>query len=457
MVKDEAETLEKTILSVKPIVDQVVIAVDRKSTDDTLEIAKKHADVLFEFDFKDNFSDIRNQLIKKSSGNWILIMDGHETFENPFGALKIIEKLRPAEFLKFRKTPDGEIELTDPKNKILVEQSGWEIIGIKKYRIDALSINLLQQEAEGNMFGLQVRFFRNIPKEIYYEDDMHNRLRVEPHSTLGVQALTIRHERSNEKIAKRNKQRSKMIMERMGKRAKENPDDLRAHYYLGAQYLANKSYIKSIKHFKIYIKKSDFMEQSYLAHWYMSKAFLFLYQKNQKRYLLQEFRSIMFHMMDMDFKLPLAYASLADVCYMEKQYAEAEHWYKAGRNWATSVRKPQVTCFFPHHFFTWYPWERLAAIYSELYIKNNRITDLNNAIMAGSECFNFGDFPEDLKTKMQECMGSWVNEYEKKTGQKLFGADGTGDRKSGDGNPAIKRTTSPGLPPGRLVKADMAG
>ncbi len=457
MIRDEAETLEKTILSVKPIVDQIVIAVDRKSSDASLEIAKKYADVLFEFDFNDNFSEIRNDLIKKSSGDWILIMDGHESFENPHQAVKIIEGLRPSEFIEFRKTKDGELELTDTKNKGLIEQSGFEIIGLKKFRIDALSVNILQQEEEGNMFGLQVRFFRNIPTKIYYEDDIHNRLRVEPHSTLGVPALVIHHARSNEKIAQRKTQRSKMILDRMGKRAKEDPNDLRAQYYLGANYLALGKLQKAIIHFKNYIKKADFLEQKYLAYWYMAKAHLFLYQKSEDMKYLQEYRAIMFKMMDLDFKLPLAYVSFADVCFMLGKYAEAEHWYKAGRNWVHGVRKPRVTCFFPAHFFTWYPWERLAAIYSLVYNKHGKITDLNNAILAGSECLNFDDVPEKIKDEMIECMGTWVKEYEQKTGKNLLGADGSGDRESDNGNSHVERDTQLGLSPGRIVKANVEG
>lgn len=455
MVKDEAETLEKTILSVKPIVEQIVIGVDSKSSDGTKEIALKYGDYVFDFDFNDNFSEIRNSLIQQSSGNWILVMDGHETFTNPHGVIGLIEGLRPATFLQFKQEPDGEIELADPKNKGLIEQSGWEIIGTKKFRIDAISVNLYQQEEEGNMFGLQVRFFRNIPKEIYYEDDMHNRLRVEPHATLGVPALEIMHLRSSEKIRVRKKQREKMILERMGKRAKENPDDLRAQYYLGANYLAMGQHKKAIRHFKVYIKKSDFLEQKYLALWYMGKAHLLIFQKTNNLNDLLEYRGIMFKMMDLDFKLPLAYCSLADACYLLGKYAEAEHWYKAGRNWRHSIRRPQVTCFFPSHYFTWYPWERLTHIYSMLYEKNGILSDLQNAIMTATECVQFGDFPDKMKKIMSECMGTWVHEYEQKTGQKLLGIDGAGDREPDNGNPAVERVECPELPSGRLVKADL--
>ncbi|KKP59373.1 MAG: Glycosyl transferase, group 2 family [Candidatus Roizmanbacteria bacterium GW2011_GWA2_34_18] len=76
ITKNAAETLEKSLASVKKIADEIII-VDSKSTDRTVEIAKNYLAKVY----VKEFSDIGKQRIfglSKATGKWILILDCDE-------------------------------------------------------------------------------------------------------------------------------------------------------------------------------------------------------------------------------------------------------------------------------------------------------------------------------------------------------------------------------------------
>jgi hypothetical protein len=75
--KNVAPTLEKALLSVKPIADEIVI-VDMHSTDQTLSIAKKFTQKIFPFNDVGYVEPARNFAISKATKDWILVLDADE-------------------------------------------------------------------------------------------------------------------------------------------------------------------------------------------------------------------------------------------------------------------------------------------------------------------------------------------------------------------------------------------
>ncbi|MEK7495714.1 MAG: glycosyltransferase family 2 protein [Patescibacteria group bacterium] len=76
ITKNAAETLEKSLASVKKIADEIII-VDSKSTDRTVEIAKKYLAKVY----VKEFTDIGKQRmfgLSKATGKWVLILDCDE-------------------------------------------------------------------------------------------------------------------------------------------------------------------------------------------------------------------------------------------------------------------------------------------------------------------------------------------------------------------------------------------
>jgi glycosyltransferase involved in cell wall biosynthesis len=71
IVRDEERFIEECLLSIKEVVDEVVI-VDTGSTDKTREIAVKHGAKVYDLPWTGNFAAARNRALEHSSGEWIL-------------------------------------------------------------------------------------------------------------------------------------------------------------------------------------------------------------------------------------------------------------------------------------------------------------------------------------------------------------------------------------------------
>jgi tetratricopeptide (TPR) repeat protein len=77
IVKDEEAHLAKCLMSVKDIVDEMIV-VDTGSTDQTKDIATAFGAQVFDFTWTNDFSEARNVSLSKASGDWILVLDGDE-------------------------------------------------------------------------------------------------------------------------------------------------------------------------------------------------------------------------------------------------------------------------------------------------------------------------------------------------------------------------------------------
>ncbi len=76
ITKNAAETLEKSLASVKKIADEIII-IDSQSTDRTVEIAKNYLAKVYVKEFSD-IGKQRNFGLSKARGKWVLILDGDE-------------------------------------------------------------------------------------------------------------------------------------------------------------------------------------------------------------------------------------------------------------------------------------------------------------------------------------------------------------------------------------------
>ncbi|MCX7745945.1 MAG: glycosyltransferase [Clostridia bacterium] len=80
IVKNEEDNLPRCLLSIKDLVDEMII-VDTGSSDSTVEIAKSFGAKVYYFPWNNSFSDARNHSLKHASGDWILIMDADDELE----------------------------------------------------------------------------------------------------------------------------------------------------------------------------------------------------------------------------------------------------------------------------------------------------------------------------------------------------------------------------------------
>ena len=82
-VANEADTLEQAVASVAPYVDEIVIGVDTRSTDDTGAIAQRLATRTFTYTESSppDFPRMRNRAMQLVATDWALVLDGHEWIE----------------------------------------------------------------------------------------------------------------------------------------------------------------------------------------------------------------------------------------------------------------------------------------------------------------------------------------------------------------------------------------
>ena len=81
IVKNEIRCLERCLKALQPLRDAVpceLIIADTGSDDGTREIAKKYADVVFDFPWINDFSAARNSVMDRASGEWFLSVDADE-------------------------------------------------------------------------------------------------------------------------------------------------------------------------------------------------------------------------------------------------------------------------------------------------------------------------------------------------------------------------------------------
>lgn len=80
-VRDEAQRLRAAIRSVSHLVDEVVVAVDSRSSDDTKDVAAMLGARVVDFEWSDSFAHARNVPIDHARGDWIFWFDGDETID----------------------------------------------------------------------------------------------------------------------------------------------------------------------------------------------------------------------------------------------------------------------------------------------------------------------------------------------------------------------------------------
>lgn len=227
--KNEEKGLEKAILSCKHFVNEIVIAVDKSSSDKTLEIAKKYADVVKEFEWRDDFAWARNFAHEGVKSDWILFLDGHEYVAK-------CEKLEEA--LSF----DGDGLLTTVRM-----ESGAEFRNPRIYK-------------NGVQFEGAVHEHQMCQKTALYPLFVVQHDRIEGQDKASADL--------------RDKQRDDQLPRIMGERIKKDKKDINASFHLVLYYQSQKEYKKALEYSKLYLKYSVCDQERWYI--YFSRALCYL-------------------------------------------------------------------------------------------------------------------------------------------------------------------------------------
>lgn len=195
IVKNEEKFLAGCLESVKNIVDEIII-VDTGSTDKTIEIANSYNAKVISLEWKNDFSQARNESIKHATGDWIFILDADE-------------RLDPGQETK-----------------------------IKKYlrlNFEGFYVRIISADKNGKLYATEYpRLFRKMDG-IKFERKIHEQISpsiLKIGGKLVKTDITITHlgyGLDNETMRKKYERNLQILLEEL----EENPDDAYACYHIG--------------------------------------------------------------------------------------------------------------------------------------------------------------------------------------------------------------------------------
>lgn len=213
IVKNEEKFLPGCLESVKDIVDEIII-VDTGSTDKSVEIAHSYNARVFFSEWKNDFSQARNESIKHATGDWILILDADE-------------RLNPGQEEK-----------------------------IKKYlnlNFDGLYVKVINLGSNGKpeVINEYPRLFRR-KEGVKFEGKIHEQITpsiLRAGGKIAKTDITITHlgyGQSSDVMNKKYERNLSLLLEQV----KENPDDAYAHYHIGIVKILMGQKEEGIEHLK---------------------------------------------------------------------------------------------------------------------------------------------------------------------------------------------------------------
>lgn len=124
IVKNEEDTLDRCLESIKNIADEIVI-VDTGSTDKTKEIAKKYTDNIYDFEWVYDFSKARNFSFSKATMQYTMWMDADDVLLEK-DAKKLIE---------LKKDIDQNVDVVIMKYDLTNKKTGEVVCSFYRERI----------------------------------------------------------------------------------------------------------------------------------------------------------------------------------------------------------------------------------------------------------------------------------------------------------------------------------
>ncbi|MBN1919210.1 MAG: tetratricopeptide repeat protein [Verrucomicrobia bacterium] len=362
IVKDEAETLERAVRSAMPVVDEVVVGIDDRTTDGSeavLATLEKECGgstrfEVFRFEWADDFAAARNLALDRCTAEWVLQLDGHEVLSE-----QSVES--------FRKMMD-----------------------IVPADTDAVGLRVRLQAEDHHHVGIQLRLFRNNGR-VRYRGEVHNELVVDKARTMGVGDIVIEHVRTRANRATREAARNEMVPRRMRERLERDPRDTKALYYLGLHAHEAGEYSEAIAYYRRYLDASTHPEERYKVLWHLGRCHYLLGEHEAAREAFLRGTSERWDLAE-------CYVSLGEMALAAERYPEAEHWFTL----ACGRSLPLSGVFFSEDFYTWLPIHKLCELYE-------RSSEPYKAILAGERLLKLDGVPDTYREQVEAFMPRWAD------------------------------------------------
>lgn len=360
----EENDVERVLASFLPVVQEWVVGVDEKSTDGTLAIVQRYAEVCFRFKIEPwSFAEARNRGMNKCSSPWIFETEGHEHLDHEsIGTLMQIGRVRM------------------PIGVVMVERD----------------------TGGGNPNGGESFYFpwisRNHPALRYSDTGgVHNALEMEAYTAAvgAKESIALRLSRVLRTIHKphptnrvhRDAQRTAMnraaldayVEDGQGKRTP------RALFYAAQEHASAGNVREAVRRAVAYCKSGDtFLEQLYEGHFRLGEYLIALKHPKLASWVLRRALPLDVHRVE-------ALVALAD-CYVMLNELES-----ARQTYAMAAGVPQPTyanLFVRKAYYRSLPWRGLASVCYQL-------GQLGDSLNAARCCLNF-DPADPVATKIVE-------------------------------------------------------
>jgi len=362
IAKNEAESLQLCLESIRGTVDEIVVLVDDSTTDNTAEIARQYADIVEPFHWTDDFSAARNLSISKATKEWFFIMDAHEVLHpNSRKAFQdILSRVQPGKDL-----------------------STTEVFSATIYMNPTVADKI--EDIVPETFFVQPRLVKNNGHHRFIGAS-HNWLHSDPDwpcEKKPVNWLVVLHRRSDKNEEARQQQRRTMNVKALTADIERDPLNPRPYFYMANTYYELREMDTALEYFQQYLARSDWSAEK--AHALLTMASIYA---NRKEFT--KARELLLEAQTLDWERAEIPCMLGDIAYDQKLYYEAEHWWKS----AQDMKPPNSGMFLHGPCYTFLPFEKLAALYSG-------VGELQLALKAGERATQLGCRNQDLIGKIE--------------------------------------------------------
>ncbi|WLR41473.1 glycosyltransferase family 2 protein [Bacillus carboniphilus] len=322
IVKNEEDTLDRCLSSVKGVPDEIII-VDTGSTDATKEIAKKHNARIYDFEWIDDFAAARNFSFSKARKDYIMWLDADDLL-----------------------LPEDRQKLLNLKERI-------------SPKIDAISMIYHTLFDEHGNVVTSVRRIRIVKKihDFKWHGFVHEDLTTEEPYKYFDSDIIVTHKKPEDKMNKAEEGktgRNLQIYERHLKAGKELSKHDLFHY--SRELHSNKRYDDAIVYYEQFLELEDIELQHRLFVMHKLASCYHIIGNIDKE------REITFESLKWDVPHPSFSCRIAEWFLEKEHYAQAAYWYEQALN-----DKAEDTWLIDQlPFRTWLPHKQLGLCYFHL-------------------------------------------------------------------------------------------
>ncbi len=314
IVKDEEKTLASCLDSIKKLVDEIII-VDTGSSDKTKEIAKKYTNLVFDFNWCDDFSMARNFAKSKATCDYIIWLDADD----------VMPKTTANYLLKIKPYLNADVYM--------------------------LKYDVAFSNGKPTFSYFRERILKNCQNTIW-QGAVHEC--VAPFGEIIYLNKSILH--IKKEFSKKHTNRNVNIYKKI---ENQRPLQPREMYYYGRELYDHKKYKKCIKILSNFLKSNKgWVENIIDAHFIIAKCYINLnLESNATSFLFDTFK----------YDCPRANVCciIGDIFFRQKKFEMAKHWYVQ----ATKCKDISYTgAFVEKKYYNYYPYLQLSCCY--FYLKD---------------------------------------------------------------------------------------